>query len=203
MLLLVSVQSVVIVDPFLQDKGDDVATNFLRWYQDEAKDRFPNAIEFLNLDTKTWKKISATRHALNHIFTPLQIDGYSCGALSAMMAYYYIMYGRLPTRQDFTSSPSHVKELRLFMAFEIARLHSIPERYTEGENALHNAQPGIRRDRAIARRRRNLELEANMISASRQSADQSHLFQGLVDLDKEFYKEVKKVIDLRSPPNSP
>jgi hypothetical protein len=200
---LVSLQSVVIVDPFLHDKGDDVATNFLKWYQDEAKDRFPDAIEFENLDTTTWKKISATRHEFNHIFTPLQIDGYSCGALSAMMAYFYIMYGRLPTRQDFTSMPSHVKEIRLFMAFEIARLHSIPEMYTDGENVLYNELPGLRRDRAAARRRRNRDLEANMVSASRRNADQSYLFQGLVELDKEYDIEVRAVIDLISPSNSP
>ena len=113
------------------------------------------------------------------------------------------MYGRLPTRQDFTCSPSHVKELRLFMAFEIARLQSIPEMYTEGENALHNAMPDIRRDKSTARRRQYRELEANMVSTSRQNADQSHLFQGLVELDKEYNKEIKNVIDLRTPPNSP
>ena len=175
----------------------------MRWYQDEAKDRFSDAIEFENLDTTTWKKISATRHEFTHIFTPLQIDGYSCGALSAMMAYYYIMYGRLPTRQDFTSSPSHVKELRLFMAFEIARLHSIPEMYTEGEIALYNELPGRRRERAAARRRRNRELEANMVSASRRNADHSYLFQCLVELDKEYDVEVRAVIDLTSPLNSP
>jgi len=42
-----------------------------------------------------------------------------------------------------------------------------------------------------------------MISTSRQNADQSHLFQGLVELDKEYNKEIKNVIDLRTPPNSP
>ena len=86
------------------------------------------------------------------------------------------------------------------MAFEIARLQSIPEMYTAGEVALHNEMPGIRRERATARRRRNRELEANMVSASRQNADESYLFQGLVELDKEYGKGCDR---LRSPSNSP
>jgi len=75
--------------------------------------------------------------------------------------------------------------------------------YTEGENALYNELPGRRRERAAARRRRNRELEANMVSASRRNADQSYLFQGLVELDKEYDIEVRAVIDLTSPLNSP
>lgn len=203
MLLLVRLQSIVIVDPFMNDKGDDVATNLLRWYQDEVTEKFPGAIEFANLNTTTWKKLSSTKQENNHIFTPLQMDGYSCGALSAMMAYYYIMYGRLPTRQDFTCKPAHVKEMRLFMAFEIARLQGIPEMYTDGEIALHDELPSLRRQRAVERRMRNRLLEANMVSESRQNADESYLFEGLVSLDKEFEQQVKNVIDLISPSTSP
>ena len=200
-LLLVSLHSVVIIDPFMTDKGDDVATNFLRWYEDEVRDRFPDSPEFENLDTSSWKKISASKLPNNHIFTPLQIDGYSCGALAALMAYYYIMYGRLPTRDDFTCKPAHVKEIRLFMAFEIARLHSLPEMYTQGEINVHDRLPEQQRERAANRRRLNRELEANMVDASRRNVDQIHLFEGLKTLDKEYEERV--MINLITPPSSP
>ena len=184
----------------MMDKGDDVATNFLRWYQDEVRDRYPNSPEFADLDTQTWKKISASKLPNNHIFTPLQIDGYSCGALAALMAYYYIMYGRLPNRDDFTCRPAHVREIRLFMAFEIARLHSIPEMYTQGEVDEHDRLPEQRRERVANRRRLNRALEANMVDASRRNVDETHLFEGLEKLDKEFEH---RVVNLITPPSSP
>jgi hypothetical protein len=86
------------------------------------------------------------------------------------------------------------------MAFEIARLHSLPERYTQGEINVHIRLPEVLRARAANRRRLNRELEANMVDASRRNVDQSHLFEGLQTLDKEFEN---RVTDLVTPPGTP
>jgi hypothetical protein len=92
-----------------------------------------------------------------------------------------------------------VKEIRLFMAFEIARLHSLPEMYTQGEIDVHDALPEQQRARAAIRRRLNRDLEANMVNASRSNVDETHLYEGLQTLDKEFEK---RVMDLVTPPVS-
>jgi hypothetical protein len=192
---------VVIVDPFMRDRGDDVATNFLKWYQDEVKERFSHLDLCQALDTSKWKKISATTdNTCNHIYTPLQIDGYSCGALSAMMAYYYIMYGRLPTRQDFTCAPAHVKEIRLFMAFEIARLQGLPEMYSAGEQRLHLNADNRRKDLRARRKVANRTLEANRTAESRANEHETHLYDGLNDLATAYNTSL---ISLISPPCSP
>jgi len=159
MILMPSKKSVVIIDPFRRDRGVDAATNFLQWYQDEVQRRFSNEAYFEGLNTATWTVVVASTRADNSIFTPLQIDGYSCGPLCAMMAYYFIMYGELPTSLDFTCDSPHVKAMRLFMLFEIARLSSLPQRWTVEEMAFYdgNAQQvlanrDIRRQRAAAER---------------------------------------------------
>jgi hypothetical protein len=185
MLLLPSKKSVVLIDPFRRDHRTDVTTNFLRWYQDEATNRFPDDPVFVGLDTSSWRVIVATTNPYNSIFTPIQTDGWSCGVLCAMMAYHYMMYGELPTNDFFTCAVAHVKQMRFFMIFEIARLSTLAEGWTVQERDLfagtvekRAANKAVRRQRAIAQR------EFNFIN------DHGHLDQGLIDLDEEFADKV-------------
>ena len=127
---------VVIVDP-LRRSHDDVSRNCKRWYQDEANSRFPQ--EFVDLNTHNWVTITANTTNNNRIYTPLQIDNTSCGVLAAMMLYYYVQYGRLPSNEDFTCAPQHIKCLRLFMLHEINRFRKWADIFTEGENSLNEA----------------------------------------------------------------
>jgi hypothetical protein len=109
-------KAVIIIDPFLRDPGKDVGKNVLRWYQDEAMRRFHSLDVFNNLDTQSWTIISGNNNSpFNVIYTPIQTDGTSCGVLCALMAYYFIMYGTLPTRLDFSCHPVHIEKMRLFM----------------------------------------------------------------------------------------
>ena len=113
--------------------GKDVGKNVLRWYQDEAVLRFSQLHVFNNLDTQSWTIISNNNSPFNVIYTPIQTDGTSCGVLCALLAYYFIMYGTLPNRLDFSCHPVHIEQMRLFMAYEVARLFSFPHEFTEGE----------------------------------------------------------------------
>jgi len=182
---------VVLVDPFRQDSRDDVTANFLKWYQDEATARFPGAVEFHELDTKTWRVIRASTNLYNSIFTPIQTDGYSCGVLSAMMAYHYIMYGELPTNEFFTCAPEHVKEMRLFMFYEIARLSSLPPNWTTSETNLYNAtREQIAANRSVRKQRNKQQRELN-------AANPANVFLnvGLIALDEEFAKQLDEELN--------
>lgn len=180
LLLLPSKKAVVIVDPFQIDRGTDVSTNFLRWYQDEVSKRFPGNNVFSGLDTSTWRVIVAQRNNPNNIiFTPIQTDGYSCGVLSAMMAYYFLMYGELPSTQFFTCEPVHVTQMRLFMLFEIARLSTLPPRWTARETELYNgtqdqiaANRSVRKQRALAQRQFQAQQDpGNLLNSALREID--------------------------------
>ena len=193
MLLLPAKKSVVLVDPFRRDRKSDVTKNFLRWYQDEVNRRFPNDPVFVNLNTSTWRVIVASTDVYNCIYTPIQIDGWSCGVLCCMMVYHYIMYGELPTNNFFTCAPVHVKEMRLFMLYEIARLASLPQKWTVSEIALYNATLEQRTANKSARRQRaRAQREFALLNG-----DNLILNNDLLDLDEEFEPELVELgVDL-------
>ena len=186
LLLLPSKKAIVLIDPFRRDRRSDVTKNFLRWYQDEVKQRFPNDPAFVGLDTTTWRVIVASTDIFNSIFTPIQTDGWSCGVLCAMIAYHYIMYGELPSNAFFTCKPEHVKEMRLFMIYEIARLASLPANWTDEEKILYNGTVEQRKANKSARIQRALAQRAY----EQRHGDNRVLNRALEDLDQEFEDEV-------------
>lgn len=198
MILLPSKKCVVLIDPFHLDRQSDVTTNFLRWYQNEAVNRFPNDPVFVGLDTSTWRVIVASRNSYNSIYTPRQTDGWSCGVLCSMMAYHYMMYGSLPTNDFFTCAEAHVKQMRFFMIFEIARLSSLPCEWTEQERALYNGSVQRRlANQAVRRQRAEAQRVFNFIN----NVDNNHLVGELIELDEEFAERVAQlpVTNLISP----
>lgn len=151
----------VIIDPFKRDSGKDVGANLIKWYNDEVYERFPSEFQHLVGDTVNWKSISAGRSTTGYVInTPLQVDGYSCAPITAMILYYFIMYGRLPNLDDFSCDSIQVKEIRLFMLYEIDRLNELPEILSVGEIADFNAKEEahrIRKDFEIEERKRKLQ----------------------------------------------
>jgi hypothetical protein len=67
------------------------------------------------------------------------------------------MYGTLPNRSDFSCHPVHIEKLRLFMVYEVARLFSFPQEFTQGELDYFQREFERREANKIARVRENNE----------------------------------------------
>ena len=102
------------------------------------------------------------------------------------MVYHYIMYGELPTNEFFTCAPAHVKEMRLFMIYEIARLASLPPKWSVSEIALYNATADQRTaNKALRKQRAQAQREFAL-----RNGDNVILNYGLLELDAEFVERL-------------
>ena len=72
-------------------------------------------------EPETWTVVTSL--ANDNLRLVAQTDGTSCGVMSAMQGYYYLMFGKLPTIDDWTQDD--VPELRIFMLHEIVRLSEL------------------------------------------------------------------------------
>ena len=135
-----------------------------------------------------WTTIVAKNQEDDVIFTTTQTDGTTRGGLSAIMAYYYIMYGILPQSMDFTCAAVHMKEIRLFILFETARLSSLPAMWTDSEKELYDGHEDARRANFVVRRQRNAEKARLEVIRSKARPDYNLLNAQLFVID-DLYEE--------------
>ena len=100
-------QTIVLLDS-LGGAHEEVLAAVRAWVRDEFAHRRQQAV-----DACAWRVERVTAQ------TPRQTDGGSCGVFVSMYAWYWMMFGRLPTISDFTNADH--EELRCFITSAILR----------------------------------------------------------------------------------
>ena len=100
-----------IFDSLQTNESHAVVSNLLiEWREHECRR--------LNVPTERWIVFVTT--SMNSMGFPKQFDSSSCGVMTAMVGYYYMLYNKFPTSQDWNQTD--VPLLRLFMFHTILQL---------------------------------------------------------------------------------
>lgn len=101
-----------IIDSFKQNHPT-VVKLLIKWRKAEVRRFFNHKEVWIVITSKNNDKLKLVQ----------QTDTTSCGVITAMQGYYFLMYNRLPTIDDFTQED--VPKLRKFMLYEMVRISKL------------------------------------------------------------------------------